>query len=129
MKIYRLYDIIISHHIIIYNYVIYNYYTMCTFPIAIRRIKLYAYSGWEKCAIWKNTTVYKNRKYFNKCADNDIPNWESGILQSKCYLHLQELQKITLKFTWKTKSEMRFSHTLTEWFKLVNSRKQHDKAS
>lgn len=69
MKIYRLYDIIISHHIIIYNYVIYNYYTMCTFPIAIRRIKLYAYSGWEKCAIWKNTTVYKNRKYFNKCAD------------------------------------------------------------
>lgn len=59
----------------------------------------------------------------------DIPNWESGILQSKCYLHLQELQKITLKFTWKTKSEMRFSHTLTEWFKLVNSRKQHDKAS
>lgn len=37
---------------------------------------------------------------------------------------------MTLSFTWKIRSEMRFSHTLTVWFKLVNSfGKQHEKAS
>lgn len=92
---YRSYDIIISQ----YNDN-YNYYNTCTLSMEIKHMNLYACSGWEKWAIWKNTKVYENIRCFSKWAGiwySPMKFWILQILQtlqSNSHLDLQGLKKI-----------------------------------